>query len=120
MDIHRFLAENEIAIYVAFDASDQSYTIVKNQAAALSYYSLFNQLVIQGDDAYWPSVRNQPLLPQMWAQGTVRCCVFPVSPEKTVALFFEWSCDRQEISSRCHALMKQLQEAYDNVSYPVG
>ena len=73
MDIHRFLAENEIAVYAAFDESDQSYTIVKNPAAALSYYTLFNQLVLLGDDAYWPSVRNQPLLPQMWAQGDVRC-----------------------------------------------
>lgn len=112
MDIHRFLAENEIAVYAAFDESDQSYTIVKNPAAALSYYTLFNQLVLLGDDAYWPSVRNQPLLPQMWAQGAVRCCAFPVSPDKTVALFFEWSCGREEIALRCRALMKQVQEAF--------
>ena len=110
MDIHRFLEKNQIAIYVEYSSVEKSYKIFKNNLATLSYYSLFDRIVLHSDYEYLESVRNEPQLPVIWSQGSTKCCVFPLSSSKIICLFFEFESDGVRISSRCKEYMRYLQQ----------
>lgn len=112
MHIHTLIQTQCIALCVEYDAVSKSYQLYKNPQEELSSAHLFDTLILYGDAAYLETVKDEPLLPRQWNQGNSRCCIFPVTSEKTLCLFFESDADAVAVYQKCGELMQIFQEAY--------
>lgn len=110
MDINSLLKEHKIAICVEFDVKDKKYTLYKNNMAGLSSYYLFNELIIYSDYSYLESIKDEELLPKLWAQGDIHCCIFPVKSGNVVCLFFESDMNVSEFYTECQKYMELFQQ----------
>lgn len=112
MNIHDFMRNNNIAIFVEVDVKNRMFHIHKTDTQ-LKSYDLFEQLVLLSTTEKISQSISEQLLPRIWTQGNTQCMICKVREENLVCLFYDCCMEATEHYFHAKELSRKVNEVLE-------